>query len=474
LQLRWAFGLGDVTVARGQPVVVDGRLYASSTAGRLYSLDAKSGCLYWLFEADSEIRSGVVVDAGGQPDAKPAVFLGDAKANAYAVDAATGKLIWKTHPENHYAAVITAAPILYRGAVYFGVSSYEEVTGALASYECCTFRGSVVALDAASGKEIWKTYTVEQAPKPTQKTKTGAQRWGPSGAAVWSTATMDEKRDVLYVSTGDNYSDPPTTMSDAVLALDRSTGKILWSRQMTAKDAYTIDCEDPVKTNCPDSNGPDFDFGQPPILVVLAKGRRALVIGQKSGVAYAIDPDHQGKLLWQTRVGKGSSLGGIQWGSAADGQNMYVALSDIGFKQVKDPNDPSKIKTQLDPAAGGGLFALQLRSGKKLWSTPPPSCGERLNCSPAQSAAVSVIPGVVFSGAEDGHFRAYSTATGKVLWDYETAREYDAVNGQKAHGGAIDGGGPAIVGGIVYVYSGYSTWGGLPGNALLAFSVDGK
>jgi len=474
LRLRWAFGLGDVTIARGQPVIVGNRLFVSSAAGKLYALDARTGCLYWTFDADSAIRSGGVVGPISQPAGSPVVFFGDAKANAYALDVATGKLVWKVHPEDHYVAMITDTPNFYAGVVYLGVSSAEEISGAQPNSECCTFRGSVVALDATTGKTLWKTYTIAQPAVKTTKTQTGVQRWGPSGAGVWSTPTIDVKRNAIYVSTGDNYSDPTTDTSDAILALDRDTGKILWSRQMTANDAFTVDCPSPVKTNCPDSNGPDFDFGQPPILVSLPHGKQELVIGQKSGVAFAVDPDQQGKVLWQTRVGKGSPLGGIQWGSAADENNMYVALSDIAFMDVKDPANPAKPRSKLDPTKGGGLFALDLATGNKVWSAPPPVCGERQKCSPAQSAAVTAIPGAVFSGAEDGHFRAYSTATGNVIWDYDTAHEYKGVNGEKTHGGAMDGGGPAIAGGMVYVYSGYGQWGGIPGNTLLAFSVDGK
>jgi polyvinyl alcohol dehydrogenase (cytochrome) len=345
--------------------------------------------------------------------------------------------------------------------------------------ECCTFRGSVVALDAATGKQIWKTYTVAEVPKPTTKTKSGIQRWGPSGAGVWSTPTIDEKRDAIYVATGDNYSDPPTATSDAVLALERATGKLLWSRQMTAGDAYTVDCDRTVKTNCPDSNGPDVDFGQPPILVSLPNGKRALVIGQKSGVAHAIDPDRQGEVLWHRRLGKGGALGGIQWGSAADSDRMYVALSDIVFHAVANPNAPDGVTMELDPAKGGGLFALRLQTGEQVWNAVPPGCGAsaggtRPKCSPAQSGAVTAIPGVVFSGSVDGHLRAYRSDTGEVIWDFDTAREYDAVNGGKARGGSLDGGGPAVAGGMVYVNSGYGNYGGMPGNVLLAFSVDGK
>lgn len=475
LRLKWAFSLGDVTLARGQPVVVGNRLFAGSQANKLYSLDAKAGCVYWVFDTAAPIRGGVIAGLVAGPSGNAsAVFFGDAAANTYAVDFASGKLLWKTRVDDHYAAMITSAPNLYRGVVYFGVSSGEEGTAAMPTAECCTFRGSVVALDGATGKQIWKTYTIAEAPKPTTKTKSGIQRWGPSGVGVWSTPTIDEKRDAIYVATGDNYSNPPTQTSDAVLALERATGKMLWSRQMTVGDAYTVDCDRAVKTNCPDSNGADLDFGQPPILVSLPNGKRALVLGQKSGVVHAIDPDQRGEMLWQRRVGKGGALGGIQWGSAADSDRMYVALSDVVFRVVTNPNDPDEFTMELDPTKGGGLFALRLQTGEQVWGAVPPGCGTRTKCSPAQSGAVTAIPGVVFSGSVDGHLRAYRSDTGEIIWDFDTAREYDAVNGGKARGGSLDGGGPAVVGGMVYVNSGYGNLGGMPGNVLLAFSVDGK
>lgn len=462
LQLKWAFGLGDVTNARGQPVVVGGRLFGVSSAGKVYAIDAKSGCLYWTFDSDGHVRSGVVAN-------ESAIFFGDAKANAYAVDIASGKLIWKTHLDEHPAAMITDTPNLYQGVLYFGVSSLEELFSQKAQYECCTFRGIVMAVDAATGKTIWKTYTIDQEPKATTKTAAGVQRYAPSGASVWSTPTVDVKRNAIYVATGDNYSDPASETSDALMALDRSTGKVLWTRQMTANDAYNMACYGDDKSNCPESKGPDFDFGQPPILVSLPNGKSVLVIGQKSGIAYGVDPDQQGKVLWQTRVGKGGPLGGCQWGSAADDKHVYVAVSDISWRRTKDGAG-----SEIDPDKGGGLFALDLASGKSAWNAIPKACGERKNCTPAQSGAVSAISDVVFEGSMDSHFRAYSSSSGDVVWDFDAARDFETVNGQKAHGGSFDGGGAAVAGGMVYVYSGYGQWGGIPGNVLLAFSVDGK
>jgi len=279
----------------------------------------------------------------------------------------------------------------------------------------------------------------------------------------------------LYVATGDNYSDPPTETSDAVLAMDLKTGKLLWSRQLFGNDAYNNGCSNPQAKSCPEAKGPDFDFGQPPILVRLADGRRVLVIGQKSGIVHALDPDKKGEVLWQTRAGKGSALGGSQWGSASDGQKIYVAISDVGLGAVADSTVPAGYRLTLDPAKGGGLHALDLATGKIVWSAEAKPCAaDAKNCSPAQSAAVSAIPGAVFSGSVDGHLRAYSTETGKVLWDTDTAREFKTVNGDAAHGGSMDAGGPAIVNGMVFVNSGYGQWGGMPGNVLLAFSVGGK
>ena len=183
----------------------------------------------------------------------------------------------------------------------------------------------------ATGKQIWKGYTVPEAPRPTKRNAVGTQLHGPSGAAVWSAPTIDVQRQALYVATGDNYSDPPSETSDAILAFELATGRMLWHRQATANDSFIVSCFSADRTNCPESDGPDHDFGQSPILVNLRSGQRVLVVGQKSGVVHALDPDQEGKILWQTRVGKGGPLGGIMWGSAADQDHVYVANSDVRF-----------------------------------------------------------------------------------------------------------------------------------------------
>jgi polyvinyl alcohol dehydrogenase (cytochrome) len=472
LKLKWAFNLGAITMARGEPTVVGNRVFIASLTGAVYSLDRETGCTWWGFKADAGIRSAVTV---GDTNGAPAVYFSDGGANVYALNASSGELIWKIHPVDHFATMATATPRVYKGVVYQAFSSFEEALGPDPNFECCTFRGSVVALDAATGKKLWQTFTIPEAAQPTRKNAAGKQQYGPSGAGIWSTPTIDEQLGVLYVATGDNYSDPPTNTSDAILAMDLRTGKLLWAKQLTANDAYNTGCSTPQRTNCPEAAGPDFDFGQPPILVRLAEGKRALIIGQKSGMVHALDPDQNGKLLWQTRAGAGGALGGSQWGSAADGTKVYVAISDIGIGGVADAKAPGGFRLTLDPKKGGGLHALDLATGTTAWSALPEACAEgRTDCSPAQSGAVTAIPGAVFSGSVDGHLRAYASETGKVLWDVDTACEFKTVNGEPAHGGSMDAGGPIVVGGMVLVNSGYGQWGGMPGNVLLVFSVGGR
>jgi polyvinyl alcohol dehydrogenase (cytochrome) len=328
------------------------------------------------------------------------------------------------------------------------------------TYECCKFRGSIVALDGASGKQIWKSYTVVDPPAPLKKGETGPQLWGPAGAAVWASPTIDTKKNVLYAATGNSYTNVSINTSDAILAFDLASGSLLWSSQVQPKDNFTMGCGRGV--NCPEDRGPDYDFGTSPILRELPGGKRVLVCGQKAGVLWGLDPDDKGKVLWQTRVGQGSALGGIEWGPTADSENAYAAVSDLF---VRTPPGP------------GGLHAVKLDTGEKLWTTPPPAlnctAGAK-GCNGAQSAAISSMPGVVFSGSIDGHLRAFSAKTGAIVWDFNTVQDYQTVNGVPGKGGSLDSAGPVIAGGMVFTNSGYGMWQGLPGNVLLAFSVDGK
>ena len=457
LKLKWAFGFPGDRSAYAQPAVAGGRLFVGSAGGIVYSLDASTGCTYWSYKAGTGVRTAIVI-AKAKTGGRYVAYFGDLGANVHAVDAETGKLLWKMKLDNHPAARITGSPTFHDGRLYVPVSSIEEGSAARPQYECCTFRGSMVALDASTGSQIWKTYTIAEEPKPYKKSKVDTQLYGPAGGAIWSAPTVDARRKLIYAATGDSYTDVDVDTDDAVLAFNMDTGKIVWHSQVLEKDNFIVGC--PASPNCPDSKGPDYDFGTSPILRSIGGGKQVLVAGQKSGIVWGLDPEHQGKVVWQTKVGAGSALGGVEWGHAADEQNTYAAISDKNVRQGATP----------------GIYALKLATGEKVWGTPAPAvtCAVPAGCLPSQSAAVSVMPGVVFSGAINGHFRGYSTKTGEILWDFDVVRSYDAVNKVPAKGGSIDGAGPAIANGMVYTNSGYGSFGGSAGNVLLAFSVDGK
>ena len=460
---KWSYGYQGGTEF-GQPTIVDGRLFVAGSAGRVYALDAKSGCTYWTYDAPTGSRTAIVIGELGVSKRAPqlpkkikrtlahldvikapsAAFFGDDAGNVYALEAQRGTLLWKTQADAHATARIVGAPVLYNDKVFVTVGSTEEKQAATPGYGCCTFRGSVVALDIGSGRVLWKSYTVLEEPQPTRKSSNGVQEFAPAGAAIYSSPTVDPKRNVLYVATGASTTSPEQSLTDAIVAFDIGGGKLRWVKQLSRAGELA-----------------SSSFTAAPVLRTLATGNEVLLAAQKSGVVYALDPDHGGEVLWQTRTGAGNSTpsGGIAWGIAADYKNVYVADSGA----LAQPTSTS-----------GSLSALDLKTGTARWQTPAPQVACTMpgvatpgdaECSHAQSQAVSVMPGAAFSGALDGHLRAYSTINGKILWDFDTAKSYQTLNGVTALGGPLDHGGATIVNGILYVNS---------GNALLAFSVDGK
>lgn len=461
LKVKWTFAY--VGSKNAQVTAVGDRLFLASNAGKVYSLNARTGCAYWRHDGKGGVRTAPVVARLAASPSGYAVFMGDDRATEFALDAMTGKLIWATKLEAHPRSMLTGASKLYGGVLYVPVSSSEEIATAEADYVCCSFRGSVAALDAMTGKIIWKTYSVDQAPKPYREAQ-GKMLTGPAGGAIWSSPTIDPKRGVLYATTGDSYTDVDTDGADAVMAIDLKTGQVKWRNQVTAKDNFMVGCPPGAKgpANCPSPVGPDVDFGSSVMLRALPGGHDILIAGQKSGVVYGLDPDHGGKTRWQVKLGRGGAAGGVEWGMAADAANAYVAIADGG--------------------RGGspGLNAVNLATGAVVWKTPTPDlpCSPGRRCVVAQSAPVSAIPGVAFSGAIDGHLRAYDAKTGKIVWDFDTAAgAYDTVNGVKgAKGGALDATGPVIVNGMVFQHSGYPGVMMGPGgrNLLMAFSVDGR
>ncbi len=461
LKLKWAFGIPDATQARAQPAVAGGRIFFGSAPGTVYALDARTGCTYWTFRAQAGVRTAISIGPYKTAKGTPgfAVYFADANANAYAVDAATGQQVWTRKLDDHAAARSTGAPILHDGRLYAPVAGVSEENAAgRPQYECCTFRGSLSALDANTGEVVWKAYTITEAPKPRGKSTAGAQLWGPAGAGVWSAPTIDVKRGSIYVATGNGYSDPPQPTSDAVVAFDLKTGKMKWASQVTPNDVWVLGCSNnsPARNpNCPENVGPDFDFAASPILSTLPDGRELLVVPQKSGVGYGLDPDKQGAVVWQYRFGLGSGIGGV-WGAAVDPRQAYFSAADY-----------------LTPAPGG-IHAVKLDTGERVWYTPPkpPLCGAGAGCSAAQSAALTVIPGIVFSGSADGGLRAYSTKDGSIVWEFDTNRDFETINSVKAKGGSMDGPGAVAAGGMLYVTSGNGGIVGRPGNVLLAFAVE--
>jgi polyvinyl alcohol dehydrogenase (cytochrome) len=463
LKLKWAFGFPKGDTAYGQPTVVAGRVFVGSDNGYVYSLDASSGCVYWSFHAKSGVRTSPVMGpVTGQASARYAVYFGDQRANAYALDASTGKQLWMRPLSDHYTSRITGAPALYKGRVYVPISATEEVFSASPDYPCCTFRGSVVALDANTGTQLWKTYMIP-ALKPVRKNSHGVQLWAPAGAAVWNAPTIDARRQALYVGTGDAYTEPAAKNSDAVVALDLTTGKILWTFQAVENDAWMVGCVPETTENCPKHLGVDYDFGSSPILLKVADGRDLLLATPKSGAVFALDPDRKGAVLWSTNLSEKlvPNNGEIAFGGAADSKKIYLALEDGNFAAV-------------DLATGKRAWTLRLESLDAL-GAPTPNGENRTKAGMrfGQSAAVTGIPGAVFTGGWDGILRALSADHGKMIWQFNTAQDFKTVNGIPAKGGSMGGPGPTVVNGMLYVGSGYANvGGGLPGNVLLAFSAE--
>ena len=452
LKLKWAFGFPGGTSAYAQPTVYGGRVFVGSDIGYVYSLDAATGCIYWSYRTQAGVRNAMTIGEIKRGDViQQAVFFGDLKATAYALDARTGAKIWTRHVDQHFATRVTAAPALYRNRLYVPISAWEGFQARVLDYPCCTAVGSVSALDASTGRLIWKTYAIAERPHPTHKNASGIQQWAPAGAPIWNTPTVDPARHVVYVGTGDASTYPAPSTSDAILALDLKTGKPRWSQQIYPDDAFIVGCAGAGFTeNCPKVVGPDWDIPMSPMLKSV-DGRAMLVFGTKPGEIRALDPDHAGAPLWQMKVmdfgapgspRMGGGNRGPLWGGALDEHNGYFGLS------------------------AGGVIAVRLSDGQRLWYTPLNSSPER---RVTHSAAATVIPGVLFIGGSDGRLWALSTQDGHPLWSFETARVFESVNAVAAHGGSIVAAGATVAGGMLFVGSGYGVVSETPGNVLLAF-----
>jgi len=463
LRIKWAFAFPGANRVRSQPAIGGGALYVGSHNGKVYALDQRSGCIRWTLETGSEVRTGIVLQPWSEADetVRPKIFFGDILGNVYAVDATNGTLVWKRRADDHPHATITAAPAYHDGRLFVSVSSLEVVPAADPAYECCKSRGSVVAYDAATGDVLWQTYSVRELPRLQGKNPSGTDQYGPSGASIWNSPTIDVARDQLYVGTGENMSSPATDTSDAILALDLATGRMNWVFQATQGDAWNVACTVETRDNCPVENGPDYDFGASPILVSLDGNRELVVAGQKSGVVHALDPD-TGALAWQTKVGRGGVQGGIHFGMAARDGIIYVPISDLeDGRSYAEPARP-------------GLYALEGATGEMLWSHGYPDlCAGREFCHPGISAAITVAGDMVFAGGMDGILRVHDITDGNLLTSIDTAREYVTLSGETGYGGSIGGGaGPVVADGMVYISSGYGIYLHMSGNVLVAYGAD--
>lgn len=447
LTLKWAFGLPGAGVMKGQPTVAMGRVFVGSDTGSVYAINAKTGCAYWTFKASAGRLAPAVGPISGHGASRFAVYFTTDNGTSYALDAFDGKLLWTSKLEGLFH--ISGATTLAGGRLYVPLTGTETISGDNLDYECCRSRGGLASIDANTGRVIWKVDTI---PTPLAKTGVNAHgktQWGPSGASVWNAPTVDVKRGLIYVGTGNAYGQKAGETSDAILAFSMKDGALAWKHQQFQDDAFMARCQqtNAANTNCPAALGPDWDFGGGSVILQKrADGHDILLAAGKGGVAIGLDPDDHGKLLWHTQLWSDTrpgTRGLVVYGGASDGRHVYYPLQ----------------------RPGGGLVALDIGSGKVAW-TADVQADARGQMSPP-----TAIPGVVFTGGWDGVLRGVD-AGGKVIWSYDTHRDFITVNKVAANGGSLGSQGPAIADGMMYVASGYiGTSDGFPGNVLLAFGA---
>lgn len=466
LQLKWAFAFPNAVAQSSQPAVVDGVLYSGGRDGKMYALDARTGATRWVFDTGTALehipayglRDGPAV-AGGR------VYFGDNAANLWAVDTSTGHELWHTRLDTHPLSIITSSPLVFENHVYIGVSSQEEGGGLLDPlYPCCSFRGSVVSVDAASGAVQWKYSTLAQ---PTTRTGPPGPSLSPSGGAIWSSPTIDPATRTLYYTSGNPYTGTPDDL-ESIGAIDIDTGTRRWVNSLTPNDTWNVRCIIPPAGGACPVPGRDFDFGAHANIFEI-DGRKVVGAGQKTGVYHLLDAT-DGTIVWQTQLSVptsplpiegAESLAGIQWGASYDGSRLYVATYG---------------------ANPGTLFALDPGDGHLLWRTPNPADGCLIDlppvpmdplCQESMPNAVSSSPGLVYEGSMDGKMRVFSADTGAILWEYNTHRPFRTVNGVPGIGGGLNGNGAVVANGMLYTNSGYAhpITTGMPGNVLLAFGL---
>ena len=459
LELLWAYGHDNASSARAQQSVIGDVMFMGSPSGEVRAMDLATGCSYWSYTAPREVRTAITIAKAGGIESPVAVFA-DTANTLFVVNARTGEAIWQADVDSHPLATSTGSPVVYDNRIYVPVSSGEVSAAGRPDYHCCTFRGNVAAFDLASGERIWQTYVMEEA-SVVGDNSLGNPFLAPSGAPIWQAPSVDPQRGVVYAGTGQNYTRPASDSSDSVVAFDMVSGDIRWIHQTTPNDAFTMACAlGASHPNCPDA-GPDVDIGAPVVATTLSNGQSVVVAGTKGARVVAMNPDAQGAELWSIRVGRGGALGGIHWGMTFNGDILYVPVSDR--------SGMSNDATNRMP----GLHAIDMKTGETLWYAPAPErCVESGGaCMGAYSGPASALDDMIIASSLNGHLFAHDAETGDVIWEYDTVRPYETINGVEAQGGAIDSSGPVISGDYLIVNSGYATFSQMPGNVVLVFRL---
>ena len=460
LTLRWTFAFPDTMVAANEPVVIGDTVYVGSWNGHVYALSAASGALRWDFfdgitGRNVPVRASVVVVDG-------LVIFGDMAGRVFAVNQRDGQLAWlNDHIETHPRRQITGSLTTYGHQVYVPMSSAEEDAASQPGYACCTFRGSLNALNVNDGSVAWRFFTVD---RPHARDNTGTAEspdnpLGPSGVAIWSTPAIDPAAGLIYVTTGNSYSGPESPNSDAIVALNLADGTLRWSKQVLSGDVWNGQCRTPATPVAPTLTpcaGTDDDFSASPLLATVNGQKRVFSI-QKNGQLTALDA-LSGALIWQQSVGTRTA---INWGASFDGTHLYSG-------------DASYVRN-------GQLYALDPASGKIDWQVLMPTCSAGPGvpadkCWSGNMSSVSSTPGLVWIGAMDGQAYAFDAADGQLRWHFNTAQPtipLSAVNGVAGHGGSLAVTGFSIASGQVYITSGYNQWtpSFMLGNMLFAFGL---
>lgn len=453
LELKWAFGFKDSIRIRSQPLVTENTIYIGSQSGHVYALSLDTGCEWWSFKADAEVRGAITLS-----DDKKSILFTDFAANVYRLNSLNGEIEWKKNVATHPLTTITGSIAVTQNSVLIPLSSTEVVSAIDPNYMCCTFRGGLIALNTSNGNERWKMHTVPE-PKKTGYNSNKISSWGPSGAPVWSTPTIDQERGLVYIGVGQNYSHPATELSDAIIAIEIESGRVVWHKQTLSGDVWNAACVT-NRINCPGDYGPDYDIGAS--IILIEGDKDMLIAGQKSGMVFAMDPDDRGSIIWQKRVGRGGKKGGIHWGMTIDDDSIFIPIADL----------PEKIPSQFSPMPG--IHALRIKDGSKEWYRPAiPVCeDEKYHCYPSVSAAPSRVGNMIITGSMNGVIEIISTRDGNLLWSFDTAKQFKTINQISANGGSIDSNGPIIAGNHLIATSGYDIYGQLTGNILLVFSVE--